>query len=129
MTRTTSPLSFARRNSPATAVVCCLLSVTASLDASFLAGLFDRNVPTLAQAALADLDETPEGEDDLFPGRAPGRAAGRQDRPPTPGAGQLPAAICPPLRLLPLLPCAARAACRAGCEHSWRNGLGAPLLC
>jgi hypothetical protein len=110
-------------------LVCCLLSLTASLDLSFLDGLFDRYAPTFDRPAVCELDETPEDDDDMLCSPSPVRTAGRQERQSPPGEGPFPSAS----GSSPQLSCSHSSGpsdvCRSGCEHARRNGLGAPLLC
>lgn len=129
MSRITDLAPLARRPPRPAVLLCCLLSLIASLDLSFLEGYFDRYGPTFDRAALSELDETPEDDDDMICSPSAPRAGGRSDR-HTPAGERAPAGAPGPAARRPSFASPRDASVRrSGCEHARRNGLGAPLLC
>jgi hypothetical protein len=112
------------------ALLCCILCITVSFDSVIVSQVLDGNLYARSPVpGLTEQDEPVEEDDDMLrPSTAPeiGRAARNQQRPAPGGApgddvvNRLAPSTFARLRALP---------CHSGCEHSYRNGVGTPLLC
>src|SRR5262245_53717063 len=123
MTGILNPLRPERRPSRVAVLVCCLLTLAASFDVSFLSGLFDPHVPH-AGLVVSSVPEDPLDDDDtMLPTPTEARAAGRQEGEQSSCGGLV---TCVNLAAPPL-----SASCisftsppsRAGGEHARRNGI------
>jgi hypothetical protein len=112
------------------ALACCLLALTAGLDATFFFEVLDGSPPHSWEGPVSQ-EQDEDLDDDMV--RAPGpndrRPERRKDRVGLSVldlelAGGTLSAVAP-VRVPSPLACAPR----PGGEHAHRNGLGAPLLC
>jgi len=110
------------------ALLCGLLSITASFDAVVVNQVLDGSLYAEAEElSLTEQEEPGEtGDDMLRPVSAPQVRRDRQERPlqGLAGSDAYPGRL--PLSTIPRIRTRLH---HSGCEHANRNGLGVPLLC
>jgi hypothetical protein len=130
MTRTRGERRRATLKGRLLALLCGVLSVTASFDTVLVNQVLDGSLYVRAgETAVTEADDAGEEDDDMLrplSSREVHRSDRKQER-RLPGfggldahPGRLPLSVIPHLRGLP---------CHPGSEHAGRNGLGVPLLC
>jgi hypothetical protein len=111
-------------------LVCCAVSLTAPFDMDTVAEVLAGCVPShLSHCMVSNADDNDPDEDNLLrPTSGPDFRCDVRKQPRLPGP-------VPPTQARPGFRCSARShpgqclVTRAGGEHAFRNGCGAPLLC